>query len=248
MEKEIVINKGIVLNMDSVKFSFLNSEASNTDIMKYLKLKYHSYEILCRDLLNPVINVLEKDSKIVFEKSCEEIKEIYNDIIPFSYKEAFELKNDNFKAFVFGTIGVGEMIENLGHTTYKVDGITLTQKKYSPNGDFIEEYEHSNIFEVHKINGEKLGIKEAIYAVKCWCTTTDKEHWLWIEEKYKDDPLEAIASTFRVHESIIPYIRAIKRQGDILLCELEKEVTPDKNDNIVPLSKEQYFGFLKAQA
>jgi len=140
------------------------------------------------------------------------------------------------------------MIENLGHTTYKVDGITLTQKKYSDSGELIETYEHSNIFEVHKINGEKLDIKDEIYAVKCWCTTTNKEHWLWIEEKYKDDPLEAIASTFRVHESIIPYIKAIKRQGDILLCELTQEVTPTENDKYVTLTKDQYFGFLEAQA
>jgi hypothetical protein len=69
---------------------------------------------------------------------------------------------------------------------------------------------------------------------------------LWIEDQYKDSPLEAVASTFRIHENLIPHIKEIKRQGDILLVELNQDVEPQ--GNIVPLTAEQYFGFLTAQS
>ena len=102
------------------------------------------------------------------------------------------------------------------------------------------------MYETHEINGEKLGIEDKLYAVKCWCTSTNKEHWIWIDEKYKDDPLNAIASTFMVHENVIPHIKALKRQGDLLLLEMEEDVKPE--GEMVSLTKEQYFGLLVAQS
>jgi aromatic ring-opening dioxygenase LigB subunit len=69
---------------------------------------------------------------------------------------------------------------------------------------------------------------------------------LWIEEQYKDNPLEAVASTFRLHENVIPHIKEIKRQGDILLLEMNEDVKPE--GNVVPLTAAQYFGLLTAQS
>jgi hypothetical protein len=86
---------------------------------------------------------------------------------------------------------------------------------YDDNGN---EYitKKINQYEVHQVENEKLGIfvwgsaNRYSYAVKCWCPSTEKEHWLWIEEAYKDNALTAIASTFRIHENIIPHIRCLK--------------------------------------
>ena len=97
------------------------------------------------------------------------------------------------------------------------------------------------------MNGEKLGLTENVFAIRCWCTTTDKEHWLWIEEQYKNSPLEAVASTFRIHENLISNIKEIKRQGDVLLVEmLDENIKPE--GNIVPLNATQYFSLLTAQS
>ena len=104
----------------------------------------------------------------------------------------------------------------------------------------------NNVYEIWEVNGEKLGLEESLYVIKCWCTSTNKEHWLWVNDEYKDDPLEAIASTFRIHENLIPFIKCIKRQGDVLLVELIKDVKPE--GNIIPLKKEQYFSLLVAQS
>jgi hypothetical protein len=170
----------------------------------------------------------------------------YDAATPFSFKESFELENREFQALVFSSINITDMISQLGAKRIKTDGIELDQNIYDEDGNLLGKEKRSNVYEVHEVDGEKLGLDEKLYVVKCWCTTTEKEHWLWIDEKYKDDPLTAIASTFMVHENVVPHIKCLKRQGDVLLAEMTKEVTPE--GELVSLTKEQYFSLLAAQA
>ncbi len=168
----------------------------------------------------------------------------------FTYKEAFEIEDAPFRALVFSTINVPEMVNEMGYTRIATEGIRVKRKQYNAQGEFTGYKEYDNIYELLEVNGEKIGATGMLYAIKCWCTSTDKEHILWLEDdKYKTDPLEAIASTFRIHKNMIPYISVLKRQGDIMICELTEEgqnVTPE--GEIVPLTKEQYFGLLVAES
>lgn len=252
-------NINIVVKQDqnvSYKISSLNGdlfECTEEETFKYIKLIYGSFDvfnkkIIQKGLKEAFLNEEIKKSEEDILKYIEEKRDALTSIEPFSYAEAFNIKIDEFRGLVFNSISVSDMLEELGHTRYKVDGITLTQKKYDKEGNLIDEVEQSNVYEVHEVDGAGLGLNQKLYAVKCWCTSTNKEHWLWIEEQYKDDPLEAIASTFRVHKSIIPHIKCLKRQGDILLAELSKDITPKDDDEIIPLTKEQYFEFLNAQS
>lgn len=231
-------------------FSALSTEM---DAIKYMRMLHSSFDgfytpLIQSRLQNAFENEHVKKHQSAIEEYLQKIPAVFNETSPFSYKKAFEITENSFRVLVFSLIRIDDMLKELGHTRYKTDGITLTQKKYDKNGEFLSETEQSNVYEVHKVNGEGLGVTDELYAVKCWCTTTNKEHWLWIEKEYKDDPLEAIASTFRIHKSIMPHIKCLKRQGDVLLVELLKDVTPDENDEIVPLTKEQYFRLLEAQS
>jgi hypothetical protein len=117
-------------------------------------------------------------------------------------------------------------------------GETVTQV-YENNTSFMAE--------VHEVDGTKLGLNEKLYVLKCWCTTTNKEHWLWVEKEYAEKgPLEAIASTVRVYENMIPFIKYIKRQGDVLLFEMSEKIIP--HGKIIPLTAEQYFSKLIAKS
>ena len=138
------------------------------------------------------------------------------------------------------------MIQELGNKRIATDGIKVKHKKFKPNGDSDGYVEYDNIYEVHEVNGEKLGINGHLYVLKCWCTSTNKEHWLWIDEQYKDKPLEAVASTFVIHKNLIPYIKELKRQGDILLVEMKEDVEPE--GELVSLTAEQYFDLLTCQS
>jgi hypothetical protein len=170
----------------------------------------------------------------------------YDTAKPYTYIEAFELKSEVFRAMVFGCIRVPEMIRELGHYRIATAGRQVRHKQYAADGTFTGYLEYDVIFETHQVDGTKLGVREPIYAVRCWCTTTQDEHWLWIQDEWAMDPIEAIAHTFQVHENLVPHIKELKRQGDVLLVELDRDVEP--RGALVTLSADQYFGLLTAQS
>lgn len=238
------------VHFDAVKNEMVS--CSNNDFVRYLKGLYTNKERFINRYLNPLREKTNpiKNHNVEFHNTFSEfidyLGKTYNEVKPFSFKEAFDISNKSFQGLVFSSINIGEMIEELGAKRIKTDGIESTHRQYDSEGNFTGEKTYHNIYEVHEVSGEKLGLNENLYVVKCWCTSTNKEHWLWIEDQYKDDPLTAIASTFRVHENIIPHIKCLKRQGDLLLIEMDEKVKPE--GNIVPLTKEQYFGLLVAQS
>ena len=235
---------GISITIDIDNQSFINP-ISLVDGTKYIKGVLTNKERFINRFVNPIKETSEKTGWET-DKFINDVIDMYDQVEPFTYVEAFKIEDQQFRATVFGSIDVTEMIETLGAKRIATDGKHVNQKVYSESGEFLGYHEFDNIYEVHEVSGEKLGLEENLYALKCWCTTTNKEHWLWIEDQYKDSPLEAVASTFRIHENLIPHIKEIKRQGDILLVELNQEVEPQ--GDIVPLTAEQYFGFLTAQS
>lgn len=174
----------------------------------------------------------------------------------FNYFDAFNLEMEEFRRLVFQTISIGEMFKNLDSKRISVDGIPVKRKTFKPNGEFDGYKTYDNIYEVYEVESSKLisnlanasdNVDSKLYAVKCWCTSTNKEHWLWIEPEYKDNPLEAIASTFRVHKNLVPHIKELKRQGDVLLMEFDEPVEPEGTE-MVALTKDQYFSLLTCEA
>jgi hypothetical protein len=245
MSKQFNFDKnGISITIDIDNQSFINP-ISLVDGTKYIKGVLTNRERFINRFVNPIKETSERTGWET-DKFINTIIDMYDQVEPFTYVEAFKIEDQQFRATVFGSIDVTEMIETLGAKRIATDGKHVNQKVYSESGEFLGHHEFDNIYEVHEVSGEKLGLEENLYALKCWCTTTNKEHWLWIEDQYKDSPLEAVASTFRIHENLIPHIKEIKRQGDILLVELNQEVEPQ--GDIVPLTAEQYFGFLTAQS
>ena len=222
------------------------SNVENLEVLRYLKGIFTNKERFESRFISEFRKVpsVDEDFKPCL-KMCDDFMDNYDKVEPYTYVEAFKLDNPEFQSLVFGSIDITEMIENLGHERIATEGKQVKHKKFAPNGDLLGMEEYDNIYEVHKVNGEKLGLEEDLYALKCWCTSTNDEHWLWIEDDYKDSPLEAVASTFRIHENLIPHIKEIKRQGDVLLVEMKKDVKPD--GEIVPLSAEQYFDLLTCQ-
>ena len=227
---------------DRIFFSF--QEISLFEFAKYLKMRYTNYERFVAGFLNPLIKTLPQDVENPFYQILSYLELEYRHATKFTYAEAFKLPR-TFSPIVFGSISVPDMIKELGHERVAVAGKAVKHKSFSSNGEFLGYKEYDVIFETHRVNGSKMGISDA-FAIRCWCTTTENEHWLWIEDQYATDPLEAIASTFRVHENLIPFIKELKRQGDILLVELTKDVDP--SGDLVSLTKDQYFSLLTAQS
>jgi len=220
------------------------------DMIRFLKTKYTNRERFVSGFIDPVFELLvdsQDNSELdVLRSMLEFFLEEYDNVTAFTYQQAFAIRSEAFKAIIFGSIRVPEMIKALGHSRIATAGQAVKHKQYSKQGDFLGYREYDVVFETHVVNGKALGLRGNVYAVKCWCTSTDNEHWLWIEDQYKDDPLEAIARTFHIHENLVPFIKELKRQGDILLVELTEDIEP--RGNMVSLSKDQYFGLLTAQS
>ena len=148
-------------------------------------------------------------------------------------------------------IDVPEMINNLGSERISTEGIDLVNKTYNIKTGEFEDVDMTQIYELHRVNGSKLGVNQDIYAIKCWCTSTDQEHWLWTESRPSgnDVALKAIASTCMVYKPMLGKIKHIIRQGDVFLFEMtEKVVLNEDKDEVVPLDKDTYFKLLKSQS
>lgn len=230
------ITKEITYELNSKKFNL----GTSTEIVRYLKGVHKSKGLFEKYFLSKL-----KNSALV--ELREELSDIYDVVKPFSYSEAFLIKNDQFKAIVFGSINIGEMMEELGTIRIKTEGKLVKRKNYSKSGEFLGWVENNVIFETHEVNGNKLGLNdEKLYALKCWCTTTNKEHWLWIDGQHKNSPLDAVASTFVINANLVPYIKELKRQGDVLLVELTEDITP--SGEMISLTADQYFDKLTAES
>jgi hypothetical protein len=184
-----------------------------------------------------------------YEGMQHECMRCYDAAVPFTLKEAFEIESATFRAMVFRSINVAEMMKEHA-TRICTDGIEVNHRKFDNEGNFIGYEKNHNIYEIYEMDSAKIGGQGIVHAVKCWCTTTNKEHFVWVDSKYKDDPLSAIASTFYIYKNLIPWVTAMKRQGDIPIFELKDDFPKDFDYGTeeVPLTKEQYFSWLNAQS
>lgn len=234
----ITLTNGLKYSVDNDTFD----TCTLSEAIKYLKGIYTNRERFIERFDKPLRIHDNQYLNVLLDK----LLNLYDDAKPYTYAEAFAISNESYKSLVFGSIDINDMINNLGHIRLCTAGKKVKHKTFDNFGNFIGYEEYDNIYEVHEINGENLQLDEKLYAVKCWCTSTNKEHWIWIDSKFKNDPLEAIASTFRIHENLVPHIKELKRQGDVLLVELNDDIEP--SGNIISLTSDQYFSLLTAQS
>jgi hypothetical protein len=216
------------------------------DFVRYIKGIYTNKERFVNNFLNYFITGVQMYDRPDRIENLKVLDYYYDLAKPFSYKEAFEIADSGFKALVFGSINIVEMINNLDVERISVEGKLCKHKVYNEDKTF--KYEENNlIYELYKINLKNIGVEATALAVKCWCTTTNKEHWIWVDDKYETlGALEAIASTCVVYEDMIPFIKSIKRQGDVFIFEMTKQIIPTGNK--VSLTAKQYFDLIVAQS
>lgn len=231
-------------------FMILNAP-TYIDGAKYLKTRFRSNKSrFLKRAIEPISQWLQMNGIENYNDWVQLYTNLFDKVNPYSYAEALNIKNDEFRAEVFSIIDVPQMIKNLGSTRIKVEGIELINKVYNTVTKSFDEMPLTQIYELHLVNGKKLGIEDC-YAIKCWCTSTKEEHWLWVndEQAASGSPLEAIASTCNIYECMENNIKHIIRQGDVFLFEMIDPSFRVKNFNAVkPLDKETYFKLLKSQS
>lgn len=244
----------MIIKHDIIDFNTKNCgfEVDEILITRYLKGVYRNNEKRFKDrFVNIYKRTLKANGLEEFLSIIDNIEYMWKFTTPFSYKEVFEIDNQIFRSKVFASIDIREMIENLGAERVNTEGKDLINKTWNTIENKFEDVPYTVVYELYHVNGEKIGVNNSVLPViKCWCTTTDEEHWLWVEnDRFSNNsPLEAIASTCVVYESMKNKIKHIIRQGDVFLFEMTEDVTPSENENLINLSMNEYFSLLKTQS
>lgn len=246
----MIFSNGILeFNTDTGYFDVLVDEVNLT---KYLKLAYRNNRSRFEErFVNYFRNFFKAYDIDYYSYLLDNIDNLWDYVKGFSYEEAFKIENNAFRIKVFSAIDINEMIENLGSERIKTEGIETINKVWDEKNKQFKNIPLTLIYELHKVNGEKLGVEDAFLpAIKCWCTSTNKEHWLWVnsEELGDNSPLNGIASTCCIYKSMQGKIKHIIRHGDVFIFEMIEEVIPDENEEVISLGVEEYFKLLKSQS
>jgi hypothetical protein len=186
-------------------------------------------------------------------------------IEPVTVQDALIQDNTEDRRVYFDAIGIEKLFKSLNPTLLDKQVI---KKKRTRWDDEFKEYTHEfeDVYELYEIAGEKLFTKKnhwdsfsPVYAVRCWCTTTNREYWLYVPRQaalgttwwdVKDmvpDAIRAIAWTVRID---VPEenLEKIYRQGDIIVAKMkDKTKATERTFNPYHLSKEQYLSLMYSE-
>lgn len=180
------------------------------------------------------------------------VEEQWDNIIPITVQEALQEKNMEKRRMMFDCIGVSKLFNALQPELLDRQVIKKMRTRWDKNHQPYE-YQFEDTYELYQLDGKKLfvpinewNIPNPVFAVRCWCTTTGREYWIYVPEEVAlgrprwhrtaatPDAIRAIAWTIRLDVS---NPKRIFRQGDIIVVEESgnsQAVTP------YHLSKKEY--------
>ena len=191
--------------------------------MRMWKTKYETLDDFKRAIIkHPVMGVMYNF-----------VSEMWDDIIPISVDEALKETNMETRRVYFDYIGVTKLFKELNPKL--LDKKVLGKERHrwnSKDEEYVTKYD--DVYELYEIDGKRLFIDENrrnnsqnIYAVRCWCPSTEREYWIYVPaqaalggENWKlgdnPDAIRAIAWTITLN---ITNPKRIFRQGDIIIAE-----------------------------
>lgn len=224
--------------------------------MRLWKTKYPTYEHFRKAVIKSE----------VLKEFGDFVKEMWDDINPISVKEAFEQKNAETRRIYFDCIGVVELFKAADPKLLDKQVVKKKRMRWDEKNDPYE-YDFEDVYELYSVDPNKLyeGTDDNVTrwrartkytAVRCWCTSTNREYWIYVpesaalqdgireweeEERKKYDALKAIAWTIRID---VTNPEKIYRQGDIIIA---KEGVDSKRTTPYHLSKDQYLSLMYSE-
>ena len=188
------------------------------------------------------------------------VEECWDDIKPVTVEEALKIPNTELRRTYFDCIGVIQLFKSLNPTLRDRQVITKKRTGWDDdNKEVVRTFE--DIYELYEIEGIKLFEKNRwgqdpnpVYAVRCWCTTTNREYWLYVNNEAatgqrwwgdrngaKYSAIRAIAWTIRID---ITDPERIYRQGDIIVA---KKSDKSKETSQYHLNETQYLSLMYSE-
>lgn len=239
---------------DFGKYTYIVSKRPGftlTEALRLWKAKYPEYADFKKDVITHP--TLQEFGKFV--------EESWDSIEPVTVKEALSQENAETRRVFFDCIGIQKLFTSLEPSL--LDRQVIKKKRHRWDDNNTEtEYEFEDVYELYQIDGDKLFDRDRwgrepspVYAVRCWCTTTNREYWLYVNfqaatglswwgmdlKRAKFDAIRAIAWTIRID---VKNPERIYRQGDIIIAKLKED------SELVPpyhLKKEQYLNLMYSE-
>jgi hypothetical protein len=188
------------------------------------------------------------------------VESMWEDIIPVTVEEGLSQANAEDRRNYFDAIGVEKLFKQLNPELKDRQVIKKKRTRWDSNNDSFE-YEFEDVYELYEMPADKLFDKDRygrmsnpVYAVRCWCTTTNREYWLYVpmeaaigvrwisaNEEVQYDAIRAIAWTIRID---VDAPEKIYRQGDIIVI---KKSEDSKEVNTYHLDKQQYLSLMYSE-
>jgi len=242
--------------MDYSKQGYIVNNRSGYDLTTALRLWKTKYQDDYRDFQKDVITHESLKDFDAFVQEC------WDSIVPVTVEEALQLENTEERRTYFDAIGIEKLFKGLDPKL--LDKQTIKKSRTRWDEEFKEyTHEFEDIYELYEIEATKMFKTDRwgnvptqhIYAVRCWCTTTNREYWLYVpreaalgnnwwnrdSEGTKADAIRAIAWTVRVS---ITDPEKIYRQGDIIVV---KESSTSVETTPYHLTKEQYLSLMTSE-
>lgn len=180
------------------------------------------------------------------------VSEVWEDIQPVTVQEAFQEANMEKRRVMFDCIGVARLFAQLSPVLLDRQVLAKTRTRWNAQNQPYE-YRFDDVYELYELEGDKLFVApnqwarpRAVYAVRCWCTTTGREYWIYVPSSAAigdgrqgqpgtPDAIRAIAWTIVLD---ITHPKRIFRQGDIIIAEESPESVEVEPYH---LSKEDYL-------
>ena len=193
----------------------------------------------------------------ICQKYAELTQEDYDMFEPYTFAEALKEENLEIRRVLFKCLGPERIF---GQADPKfIDKQTINKKRLfwdKDNNQYYKEFEDT--YELYEIAAEKVGISreasrwggkielEPVRAVRCWCTTTNREYWIMVPHEINrvplNDAIEAIAQTIWID---IDNPESISRQGDVIIVHHPKDMK--RLDRKRPLTKKEYIDLMVSE-
>ena len=247
--------------MDYSKQDYIVNNRSGWDLTTALRLWKTKYQDDYRDFQKEVIVHESLKDFDLFVQEC------WNRIEPFTVEDALKVANTEERRTYFDAIGIEKLFKQLDPKL--LDKQVLKKSRTRWDDEFNEyTYEFEDVYELYEIEGTKLydlnkwgQVPQPIYAVRCWCTTTNREYWLYVpreaalgaswwqvdNEDTKPDAIRAIAWTVRI-DVPVEDVEKIYRQGDIIVAKIKAEIDSTTTSALpYHLSKEHYLQLMYSE-
>ena len=250
------------MQINYAKQDYVVNNRSGFDLTTALKLWKTKYADDYRDFQKEVITHESLNDFDQFVQEC------WDKIEQVTVEDALKIENTEERRTYFDAIGIEKLFKSLKPKL--LDKQTIKKSRVKWDEEFNEyTHEFEDVYELYEIEAKKMFSTDRwgniptqnTYAVRCWCTTTNREYWLYVpreaalgatwwdrdSEDNKPDAIRAIAWTVRID---VPEenVEKIYRQGDIIVAKMkDKAKATETTMSPYHLSKENYLSLMYSE-